>query len=69
MSPPDKEAPGVDKRKQTARARSALRGIALHIIDGDNGRPLYIANLHALTKCFDDLAEVERWLDRIGAPK
>jgi hypothetical protein len=53
------------KRLATARARACLRGITLHCTDDDRGAPLYVANMQSLTRSFDDLAEVERWLDRI----
>jgi hypothetical protein len=54
------------KRFATARARSALRGIALHALEDDRGGPLYVASIHALTRQFVDLAEVESWLKRVG---
>ena len=59
----------TSKRLATAKARAALREIALHSTDSDDGRALYVASMHALCKAFDDLSEVEAWLDRIGAPK
>ena len=56
------------KRLATAQARAALRGITLVVTDSDHGSPLFVASLHSLTKAFDELAEVESWLDKIGAP-
>lgn len=53
------------KRLATATARAALRGITLQVTDDDRGAVLYVASMHALTRCFDDLAEVERWLLKI----
>jgi hypothetical protein len=53
------------KRLATARARAALRGIALHALEDDRGAPLYVASWNALTRQFGDLAEVERWLARM----
>ena len=53
------------KRLATSQARAALRGVVLQAIDGDDGRLLFIASMHALTKAFDELAEVEAWLDKI----
>lgn len=53
------------KRLATARARAALRGITLHHTDDDRGAPLFVASMQALTRSFDDLAEVEKWLDKI----
>lgn len=55
------------KRPATAQARAALAGIALHILTGDDGRPEYVATKWALTKAFTDIADVELWLDRVGA--
>ena len=71
MTPlPDLPVTSETKRNSHAQARAALcGGIVLNIIDGDNGRPLYVANLHAMTRCFDAIGEVEAWLDKIGAPK
>lgn len=63
------KAPAADKRASTAQARAALAGITLHVLAGDDGRPEYIATRWALTKSFTDLSEVERWLDRVGAPR
>jgi hypothetical protein len=31
----------------------------------DDGRPLFIASFHALTRSFPDLADVEMWLQRV----
>lgn len=58
------------KRFETARARAALRGIALHAIEDDHGSPLYVASIHALTRQFGDLGEVEAWLpdSPVGLP-
>lgn len=53
------------KRVANARARAALQGIALHVIEGDDGRPEYICSMHAMTRAFRDVVDVERWLDRI----
>jgi len=55
----------IRKRFETARARAALRGIALHAMDDDRGCPLYVASIHALTRQFADLAEVEAWLTAV----
>lgn len=55
------------KRLATGQARAALRGIALHALEDDRGRALFVASLHALTRQFDDLAAVEAWLDALEA--
>ena len=54
------------KRWANARARAALAGVELHVIQGDSGRPLYICTKWAMTASFDDLSSVEAWLDRVG---
>jgi len=56
------------KRLVTAQARAALRGIALHALEDDRGAALYVASLHALTRQFGDLAEVDAWLDGLDTP-
>lgn len=57
---------GTDaKRLATAKARAAMAGVELHAIEDDGGRPLFVCIKWALTASFNDLAEVERWLDRI----
>jgi len=53
------------KRLATAKARAALRGIVLQVIESDAGRPEFIASLHALTRAFTSLGDVETWLNRI----
>lgn len=53
------------KRVATLQARAALSGIALHHVEGENGRPVYIATKWALTKQFESLDEVEAWIDRV----
>jgi hypothetical protein len=55
------------KRLATAQARAALRGIALHILEDDRGRALFVVSRDALTRQFDDLASVESWLDCLEA--
>lgn len=49
----------------TLQARAALQGITLHRLEGDDGRPLYIATRWAMTKQFDGLGDVEIWLDEV----
>ena len=53
------------KQLHTARARASLRGVALTRIEGDDGRPLYIASRQALCRSFDDIGQVEVWLDKV----
>lgn len=52
------------KAFSTAQARAALRGVSIHCIEGDFGVQ-FIATQWARTKHFDDLAEVEAWLERV----
>ena len=70
---PDRQAPPVDKRFATAQAHAMwFYGIRLDSIDGDDGAPLYVATLHALTRNFRSIAEVEGWiaaLDALEAPR
>lgn len=59
------EALGL-KRLSTAKARAALAGVELSVIEGDTGRLELVATRWSLTKRFSDLAEVEAWLDRVA---
>lgn len=54
------------KRLANATARAALRGIALHQLEADDGGLLLIATQWHLTKSFSSLDEAESWLDRVG---
>jgi len=54
------------KRVATATAQAALRGIALHRIEADDGRPLFVATRDYLTASFTDISAVEAWLTQIG---
>lgn len=60
-----KRCEGMVKRVATARARGALRGIVLIESRDDRGQLEWIASLHAMTKAFSSLDDLERWLDRI----
>lgn len=57
------------KRLATAKARAAMAGVELHCITDDAGRPTYICTKWALTASFQDLADVESWLDRVEGRK
>ncbi|MEO5687119.1 MAG: hypothetical protein ABIR54_07130 [Burkholderiaceae bacterium] len=65
--------PSVDKRFATAQAHAMwFYGIRLDALDADDGSPLYVATLHALTRNFRKLPEVEGWLhalDELDAPR
>jgi hypothetical protein len=56
------------KRIATCQARAALVGATVVEIPSDDGRPELILSRWALTRAFSDLAELERTLDRMGAP-
>ena len=57
------------KRLSTAQARAALRSMTLNRIEADDGRPMYVATFHALTRSFRDLAEVEAWLAMVDGER
>ena len=60
---------GLDvKRVATCKARAALLGATLTEIVNDAGQPELILSRWALTRAFSNLAELERILDRMGAP-
>lgn len=61
-------SPSVEKWKANAVARAALRGVALHVTEDDNGDPLYVAVQGAMTRHMASVDEVERFLKLIGAP-
>ena len=44
---------------------SVSRDVIAALIDGDNGRPIYIATLGAWTKALDSLEELERFVERV----
>lgn len=54
----------------TAQARAALAGVTLYRIENDSGRPAYVATRWALTRQFEDLQQVDTWLDMVaGKPR
>jgi len=55
----------ADKRVCNARARIALLGGTLHVIDNDRGRPVFVVSRWALTKELADIEAVERWLAQV----
>ncbi len=65
---PSDTLPDSRKRIATCQARAALVGATLVEIPSDDGRPELILSRWALTRAFSDLAELERTLDRMGAP-
>ena len=47
------------------QAECLLAGLPASLIDGDDGRPLLVVNLHALTRSFSCLLEAKAWLLRV----
>jgi hypothetical protein len=58
-----------DKRVATARARAALAGAELHVIEGDDGCPEWIVTREAVTSKLQSLDDVERWLEHFAASR
>lgn len=56
--------PADAKRTATATARAALRGITVHRLQDDRGRPEFVVSWHALPRAFSSIDDVEGWLDR-----
>ncbi len=48
----------------TLRARAALAGLTLLVVDDDRGKPLFVISRGALTKQLGTLDEVEAFLER-----
>lgn len=61
----DGRPPDQLKRLATARARAALRGVIVHHLLDDAGRPEYVATQGPWTVSLRTLDELEAWLDRI----
>ena len=57
------------KQFATAQALAALHGVTLHQLEGDSGRPIYIATRWAMTKQLDTLQEVGVWLQMVTGKK
>lgn len=55
----------ADKRIATVRARVALLGGVLHVVESDCGRPVFIVSRWCLTKELPDIETVEAWLARV----
>lgn len=69
MSTTDQQDRANAKRLATATARAALRGIVVHVIDGDFLPQRYIATRWALSKEFRRLDDLEAWLDLVTGTK
>ena len=71
MSPADHTAEqeritAADKRIATARARVALIGGALHVLENDRGRPVFIVSRWCFTKELPTIEEVEAGIERVA---
>lgn len=53
------------KAWRTAQARATLAGFTANLTDGDDGRPQLVCSRWAMTRAFDNLAELETWLVRV----
>lgn len=51
------------KRVSTLRAKAALAGVVIHVIEGDSGETLYIFSRWELCRQLDSIESAERWLD------
>ncbi len=58
----------IEKRAQTARARAALIGATLVDMPDDAGRREWLLTRWTLTRSFHHLGDLEKLLDRMGAP-
>jgi len=67
--PPDFTEAEQRKRYATLQARAAMRGIVLVESHTERGRPQWIASLHAMTRAFDSLDELDTWLCRVEGSK
>ena len=57
----------AEKGFATVQARAALHGIALHQIESDYGRTMFVATIWALTRAFESLGDVDAWLQGVEA--
>ena len=49
----------------TAQARATLAGFHASLTDTDDGRPQLVCSRWAMTRAFDNLPELETWLQRV----
>ncbi len=49
----------------TAQARATLAGFHASPIETDDGRPQLVCSRWAMTRAFDNLPEIEAWLQRV----
>jgi len=52
----------IRKAWRTAQARATLAGFTATLGETDDGRPELLVSRWALTRGFDSLAELDRWL-------
>ena len=71
MTPASTLAPFDMKRWSTLQAQLALAGFAAVRIESDDGSPLVVVSRWALTRSFESLDELARFVGRatrVGAP-
>jgi len=57
------------KQWRTAQDECILAGLQAVLTEGDDGRPMIVVSKWALTRAFDDVAELQAWLARVtGRP-
>lgn len=62
---PAARAEGERKKWATLQARAALAGFYAVLTDTDDGRPQLVCSRWSLTRAFDNLPELEAWLQRV----
>lgn len=50
----------------TAQARATLAGFHAALTETDDGRPMLVVSRWAMTRAFDNLPELEVWLQRVS---
>lgn len=49
----------------TLQAECLLAGYRADLVEGDDGRPLFVISRWAMTRSFTDLAAAQTWLSRV----
>jgi hypothetical protein len=59
----------IDPKVQaTLTAKACLAGVVLYFLEDDFGTPLVVASKWSLTRQLHSVAEVDTFLQRLGAP-
>lgn len=64
MSAPQ-HSPDPLKLWRSAQARATLAGFVATLTQTDDGRPELVVSRWALARAFDNLADLERWIDLV----